>query len=156
MRNIRVLCIGKKQEPYLKTGIEIFQKKLNRYCHFELVLLKEADYAKGSIQQWQLKEQQEIESRLQSQSYVIACDETGKGLSSSQLAGQFEMVANQGCSKIEFIIGGPYGLSGEISKRADLVLSLSCMTLTHQMARLILIEQIYRAFTIINGEKYHH
>ena len=156
MRKIRILCVGKKLESYLKTGIEIYRKKLQRYCQFDMSLLKEADYSKGSIQQWQIKEQREIENRLKSQTFIIACDETGTHLTSAQFADQLEKVAGQGYSRIDFIIGGPYGLPPEIKKQANMVFSMSLMTLTHQMARLILIEQIYRAFTIINGEKYHH
>mgnify|MGYP002725697613 CR=1 FL=1 len=156
MRQIRVLCVGKKQEPYLKTGIDVYQKKLQRYCRFELIPLKEANYGKGSKLQWQRKEQKEIESQYRPQTYIIACDEKGETLSSPQLADKLKSIANQGFSKIDFVVGGPFGLPQEIKAGSHLMLSLSSMTLTHQMIRLLLAEQIYRAFTIIKGEKYHH
>ncbi len=156
MRKIRILCIGKKQEPYLKSGVEIYEKKLKRYCRFELTPLKEADYGKGSIKQWHQKEWKEIQNKLNPQTYLIACDEKGTSLSSTRFAEKLESIANQGCSRIDFVIGGPYGLPQEVRNQSDMMLSVSPMTLTHQMVRLFLAEQIYRAFTIINGEKYHH
>jgi len=156
MRKVRVLCVGKKQEAYLKTGIEIYQKKLRRYCDFELLALREANYGKGSIKQWHKQEQEEITNKLRPQTYVIACDEGGKSLSSALFAKKLEGISNQGLSRIDFIVGGPYGLPPAVKNQADLILSFSSMTLTHQMIRLFLVEQIYRGFTILNGEKYHH
>lgn len=156
MRKIRMLCVGKKQEPYLQSGIEVYQKKLKRYCQFEVVPLREANYGKGSARQWAEKEQKEIENQIQSQTFLIACDEKGTTLSSPQFAEKLSSIANQGYSKIDFIVGGPFGLPEGIKKRSDMMFSLSHLTLTHQMIRLFLAEQIYRAYTIIKGEKYHH
>lgn len=156
MRNIRILCIGKKQEAYLTSGVEIYEKKLKRYCHFEMTSLKEANYGKGSIKQWHQKEWKEIQNQFRPQTYVIACDEKGKLLSSTHFAEKLQKIANQGYSRIDFVIGGPYGLPQEIRTQSDMILSVSPMTMTHQMVRLFLAEQIYRAFTIMKGEKYHH
>ncbi|MBU2644289.1 23S rRNA (pseudouridine(1915)-N(3))-methyltransferase RlmH [bacterium] len=156
MRKIRILCVGRKQETYLKSGIEIYRKKLKRYCEFELKTIREADYSRGMQAQWLNKEYQAIQTQLRPNTFLIACDETGISLSSVDFARQLEQITNQGQSKIDFIIGGPYGLPPEIKNQANLLFRLSAMTLTHQMVRLFLVEQIYRAFTILNGEKYHH
>lgn len=156
MRKIRVLWFGKKQETYLKSGIEIYQKKLQRYCEVEFKTIREADYSSGTLKQWHAKEWKEIQNHLHSKAFLIACDETGTCYSSRTFAQKLEAISLQGFSKIDFVVGGPFGLPAEIKSRANLVLSLSPMTFTHQMFRLFLVEQLYRAFTILNGEKYHH
>lgn len=156
MRQVRILCVGKKQESYLKTGIEIYQKKLQRYCRFELKPVPEADYGRGSMEQWQRREQEEIESQYRPQTFIISCDESGESFTSTRFADKLKSIANQGFSRIDFVIGGPFGLPQKIKAESHMLLSLSSMTLTHQMIRLFLVEQIYRAFTIIRGEKYHH
>ncbi len=93
---------------------------------------------------------------ISSDHVTIACDEKGKLLTSVELSNRFVQWANQGQSKFDFVIGGPYGLSDRVKRAADFRLSFSPMTMPHQLVRLVLIEQIYRAFTIIRNEKYHH
>jgi 23S rRNA (pseudouridine1915-N3)-methyltransferase len=156
MRKIRVLCVGRKQEPYLKSGIEAYLKKLQRYCEIEFKTVREATYSSGTSKQWHAKEWKEIQNHLHKSSFLIACDEKGSSLSSKAFARKLADISMQGFSSIDFVIGGPYGLPEEVKNRANFVLSLSPMTFTHQMFRLFLIEQIYRAFTILKGEKYHH
>ncbi|NQU66103.1 MAG: 23S rRNA (pseudouridine(1915)-N(3))-methyltransferase RlmH [SAR324 cluster bacterium] len=156
MRKIRILCVGKKQETYLNSGIETYQKKLQRYCELEFKTIREADYSSGTPKQWHAKEWKEIQNQLHATAFLIACDEMGVCYSSKAFANKLENIALQGVSRIDFVVGGPYGLPTEIRSRANLVLSLSTMTFTHQMFRLFLVEQIYRALTILNGEKYHH
>ncbi len=156
MRKIRILCVGRKQEAYLKSGIEIYLKKLQRYCKIEFKTIREATYSSGTTAQWHAKEWLEIQGQLQKNSFLIACDERGESLSSKFFASKLGDVTLQGFSSIDFVIGGAYGLPAEVKNRADFVLSLSPMTFTHQMFRLFLVEQIYRAFTILKGEKYHH
>ena len=102
------------------------------------------------------KEAELIFSKLNNSDYVILLDEKGKQLSSSAFAGELQSLMNQSIKQIAFVIGGPYGFSDEVYKRANRKLSLSEMTFTHQMVRLFLIEQIYRAFAILQGKPYHH
>ncbi len=140
----------------MKSGIETYLKKLQRYCEIEFKTIREATYSSGSSKQWHAKEWKEIQSHLQKSSFLIACDEKGSSFPSKAFARKLADISMQGFSNIDFLVGGPYGLPVEVKKRANLVLSLSPMTFTHQMFRLLLIEQIYRAFTILKGEKYHH
>jgi 23S rRNA (pseudouridine1915-N3)-methyltransferase len=156
MRKIKVLCVGKKQEAYLQSGIETYLKKLQRYCEIEFKTVREAVYSSGTIKQWHTKEWKEIQNHLQKNSFLIACDEKGSTFSSKAFARKLEDISMQGFSSIDFVVGGAYGLPAEVKDRAHFVFSLSPMTFTHQMFRLFLIEQIYRAFTILKGEKYHH
>jgi 23S rRNA (pseudouridine1915-N3)-methyltransferase len=156
VRKIRIICIGKTQEKYIKNGLEIFSQKVNHYCKLEWITVKEANYASGKIQQWQEHEAEKISKLIHHRNMTIFCDETGHEVSSVKLAGMFTNWSNKGYSGFDFFIGGAFGFSKEIKKKANFLLSLSQMTLTHQMIRLFLIEQIYRTFTIIRKEKYHH
>ncbi|MBU2513022.1 23S rRNA (pseudouridine(1915)-N(3))-methyltransferase RlmH [bacterium] len=156
MRKIRVICVGKNQEKYIQEGIKSYEKKLRRYCNFKWDFVKEADYGKGSEVIWLQDEFKRLSKLLDPNAFTIACYDKGESLSSVQFAEKFKAIANNGYSRIDFIIGGPFGLPEEILKTSNMVLSISAMTFTHQMARLILSEQIYRAFTIINNESYHH
>ena len=156
MRKIKVLAVGAKPKDYIGEGISKFEKKIRRYCDLELQWIKEANYSSGDPAVWLDIESQRIEKRLSKESVKIACDEKGKQLTSVDFSMEFEKWATKGFSSFDFIVGGAYGLHDRIKQSAQLILSFSPMTMTHQMFRLFLIEQIYRAFTIINGEKYHH
>lgn len=156
MRKIRIVCVGKNQKSYVSDGLADFEKRMRRYCDFQTVFVKEASYRSGSQNQWAALEGKSLKKHISTDHLTIVCDEKGKSITSSELSKQFTSWANRGYSQFNFLIGGAYGLSNEIKKAADFTLSLSSMTMTHQLVRLILAEQIYRAFTIINGEKYHH
>ncbi len=156
MRKIRIICVGKTQDAYLLDGLKVFEKKLKRFCSFSWIYIKESVYKKGNESQWLEDEQSRLGKVIVPGNFTIACDEKGKSHSSIQFAKLFQTIANSGHSQIDFIIGGAYGLPEKITKEANLKLSLSEMTFTHQMIRLLLIEQIYRAFTIIKNIKYHH
>ena len=156
MRKINIICIGKKQKTYIDEGLAIFDKRLRRYCVFQTVFIKEANYRSGTQLQWLTEEGKSLMKHISPDHYTIVCDEKGTSITSLQLSKKFNLWANNGYSQFDFIIGGAYGLSSEVKTSADLILSLSAMTMTHQLVRLILAEQIYRAFTIIRGEKYHH
>ena len=156
MKKIRILCVGKTKEHFLTEGIELFAKKLGRYCDLSTVIIKEARYVSGNSHQWLKFEEEGILKHLRSKNFTIICDERGKQLSSINLSKSFVKWANQGYSHFDFVIGGAYGFSDEIKKKANFLLSFSPMTMTHQMFRLFLYEQVYRSFTIIKGEKYHH
>jgi len=156
MRKVRIICVGKNQDPYLKQGLALYEKKLNRYCHFEFISVKEASYRSGTKIKWLAEESERLLKHFSTDNYSIICDEKGKQFHSIEMANELINKSNHGFSKFDFFIGGPYGLSSEFKKQANLLFSFSAMTMTHQMFRLVLIEQIYRSFTIINREKYHH
>jgi 23S rRNA (pseudouridine1915-N3)-methyltransferase len=156
VRKIRIICIGKTQEKFIKSGLDLYDKKVKRYCNLEWIIIKAANYTSGNIQQWQEHEAEKIGKLIQSRNMTIFCDESGHQMSSINMADKFTNWANKGYSGFDFFIGGAFGFSEEIKKKANYLLSLSPMTLTHQMIRLLLVEQIYRSFTIIRKEKYHH
>lgn len=156
MRKVRIIWVGKTQDKYIKEGLAIYEKKIKRYCKFEFVTVKEASYKSGTPEQWMAEEAERLEKVLSSSNYTVMCDEKGKLFSSVEFANAIADRSNKGTSSFDFVIGGAYGFSKEMKKKADLLLSFSPMTMTHQIFRLMLSEQVYRAFTIIKGEKYHH
>jgi 23S rRNA (pseudouridine1915-N3)-methyltransferase len=156
MRKIRIVCVGKLQDSFLKEGIQAYEKKMKRYCSFSWQIVKEANYGQGSKPLWLDSEFSRLSKCVSPRSFSISCDEAGDSLSSLQFADLFKKTANAGYSQIDFFIGGAHGLPDKLTHSTNRKISLSPMTFTHQMVRLILAEQIYRAFTIVNNEKYHH
>lgn len=157
--NINIVCVGKLKERYWTDAVTEYLKRLSRYCRMEIVELKEArlpDHASpAEEEQVKTVEGESILRSLSADSYVIALDVKGKQLSSEQLSEKIENLALEGRSTADFIIGGSLGLSEAVRKRADFRLSFSAMTFPHQMMRVILLEQIYRAFKISRNEPYH-
>lgn len=156
MKKIRILCVGKTRERYLKDGLAALSKKIGFYCDFCAVIVKEARYASGNLAQWVQFEEKGILRHLSARNFTVVCDERGVCMTSAALADSFAQWANQGHSRLDFVVGGAYGVSDAVRKKANLLLSFSPMTMPHQMFRLFLYEQIYRVLTIIKGEKYHH
>jgi len=153
---IKTIFVGKLQDRYLKEGIETYRDRISRYSQIELVEVEdEAVTAKADQGKIKGKEAERIIKRVSPDSLLVALDEKGKGLSSEGLAGFIQKAMDSGIKEISFVVGGSLGLGEKVRERADLALSLSPMTFTHQMVRVILLEQIYRAFTIIKGEPYH-
>lgn len=157
--NIAIITVGKLKEKYLKDGIAEYAKRLGAYCQLNIVEVADekapeqlSDTEAELIKQ---KEGERILAKVPQDSHVIALAIEGKSLSSEQLASQIEQLATYGTSKITFIIGGSLGLSKEVMQRANSTLSFSKMTFPHQLMRLILVEQVYRAFRINRGEPYH-
>lgn len=155
---LTILCVGKLSLPFLKEGSEEYHQRLKRYLPVDEIELKEekrggkkatADFVRNS-------EAAALMTRIPPGSYVIGLDEKGRRLSSEKLAATMEKHMNQGTGNLCLIIGGAYGLSDELRQRCDSLLSLSDMTMTHQMARMFLYEQLYRAMTIIRREPYHN
>lgn len=141
---IRILAIGKVKERFTQEWINEFLKRLNKYCKLEIVEIKENN---------KKKEGEELIKRIKENEFVIALERVGEKINSEDFS---ELIKKKIQEKdICFIIGGPEGLDAEVLQKSQLHLSISNMTFTHQIARLLLIEQIYRAFTIIKGEKYH-
>ncbi len=157
--NVRIICIGKLKEKYWTDAIAEYSKRLSRFCKLSVVELKEERLVENASpadeEKVKIEEGKSILKSLAPDSYVVALDVVGRQLSSEELASKLETLSVQGKSSIDFIIGGSLGLSDEVKKRADMRLSFSRMTFPHQMMRVILLEQIYRAFKINRGEKYH-
>lgn len=154
--NIKIIALGKLKEKFLKDGIEEFKKRLIPYANFDIIEIQPVEIKDEHLIGKALDEEADkILSYIKSGSYVITLEIDGKMLSSENFAEKISEITNSGISEIIFVIGSSYGLSLKISKRANFKLSLSKMTFLHQFARLILVEQIYRAFKIIKGETYH-
>ena len=156
---ITIACVGKIKEKYLTAGIDEFTKRLAPFCKLETVAINEEKMpdnpSPAEKEQVLEKETQRLLAIIPENSYVILLDVIGKQLSSPELANKMDALALSGHSHITFVIGGAFGYTDALRKRADFALSFSKMTFTHQMIRLLLIEQIYRAFKISSGQKYH-
>jgi 23S rRNA (pseudouridine1915-N3)-methyltransferase len=151
---INLFFLGKTKEKYLASGIKDYFERLRRYTTVSITILKEKKRACDD-NQIVLEEGKQLLSKIEKKAFVVALDPTGSALTSEQLAEKIELWENQAYPIIIFLIGGPTGLSNEVQERADFILSLSQMTFTHEMARFILLEQLYRAFSIKAGSKYH-
>ncbi len=159
MQNINIICLGRLKEQWLKSACAEYEKRLNGMCslaviELEPVALPQAPSQK-QIEDALLKEAVMIEKRIQKNSFTIAMCIEGKQLSSEELSEKLRIAAVGGKSAVNFIIGSSYGLADRIKQLADLKLSMSKMTFPHQLARVMLSEQIYRAYSISAGTKYH-
>lgn len=156
--NINVICIGKLKEKYWVDAINEYKKRLGAYCSLNVIELKEVKLPKNASRADEenviKQEGEEILSRISDGDFVIACEVAGKLLSSVELARETEAAAFNH-STIDFLIGGSLGLSAAAQRRANLSFSFGRITLPHQLARVILLEQIYRSYKIINNETYH-
>ena len=154
--NIKIIALGKIKEKYLKEGVDEFLKRLTPYASVEIIEIPAIEIKDEHLTDKVLKEEGEkILSQIKPQSYVITMEIQGKMLSSEDFAQKITELTNDGVSEIIFVIGSSCGISPIVSNRANFKLSMSKMTFLHQFARLILVEQIYRAFKIIKGETYH-
>lgn len=156
MMNIKIIALGKIKENFLKDGVDEFLKRLSPYASVEIVEIPAIEIKDEHLTEKVLREEGEkILSHIKTQSYVITLEIQGKQLSSEEFALKINELTNEGVQEIVFVIGSSCGISNIVSQRANYKLSMSRMTFLHQFARLILIEQIYRAFKIIKGETYH-
>ncbi|MDP9725292.1 23S rRNA (pseudouridine1915-N3)-methyltransferase [Priestia aryabhattai] len=157
--NISIITIGKLKEKYLKQGIQEYLKRLSSYAKVEIIELADEkapeNLSESEMEQVKQKEGERILAKISDDTHVIALAINGKQKSSEELAKEIDSLATYGKSKIAFVIGGSLGLSGEVMKRSNAALSFSKMTFPHQLMRLVLVEQIYRAFRIIRNEPYH-
>lgn len=154
--NIKIIALGKIKEKFLKEGIDEFLKRLTPYSSVEILELSPIEIKDENLTQKVLdQEGEKILSHIKPQSFVITMEIKGKMLSSEEFAQKIENLTNDGVSEIVFVIGSSCGISANVSARANFKMSMSKMTFLHQFARLILVEQIYRAFKIIKGETYH-
>ena len=147
---IKIVCVGKIKEKFLSLAISEYLKRLSKYTKIDIVQIPDEANAEKALK----VEGEKILSKIRDDEYVIALDISGDSISSIEFAKKINNVFNN-YSKITFVIGGSYGLSSVVKKRSNYLLSFSKMTFPHQMFRLILLEQVYRAYKINNNESYH-
>ena len=154
---IELWCIGKSKEVYIKSGIAEFSKRIQHFAPFEMIILPDIkSSAKWSAQQFKTAEGEKILARLQKTDTAILLDANGKSFSSEHFARFMEQKLSHSGKRLIFIIGGAYGFSQAVYDRIPHRLSLSEMTFSHQLIRLIFLEQLYRAFTILRNLPYHN
>lgn len=157
--NIKIIGVGKVKEKYFKDGIAEYSKRLSRFCKFKIVEVPDEpapeSLSQNEMDEVMAKEGQRILSKIKEREYVFALAIKGKERSSEEFAQEINQLTTYGHSDITFVIGGSLGLSPEVLKRANIQISFGRFTLPHKLMRLVLTEQIYRAFTIINGLPYH-
>jgi 23S rRNA (pseudouridine1915-N3)-methyltransferase len=153
---IKIIALGKIKEKFLKDGIDEFMKRLTPYTSIEIVELSPVEIKDENLTQKALEQEAEkILANIKPNSYVITLEILGKQLSSEDFAQKINEITNEGISELVFVIGSSCGIAPSVSQRADFKLSISKMTFLHQFARLLLVEQIYRAFKILKNETYH-
>jgi len=154
---LRILCVGKLSEGYLREGCTLFQERLRHYLPLVVEEVKEQKAAgPGDLSRAVAFEGEQLLARIPTGAFAVVLDERGRMLASAALAGLLEQHMVAGTREWIMVIGGAHGLSENVRRRANLVLSLSAMTLPHQFVRLLLLEQLYRGCTIIRNEPYHH
>lgn len=154
---ITLLVVGKTNDPHFIAGIEEYAKRIRHYLPFDIEVIPELKNTKSlSEEQQKEKEADLLLKAFQPSDRIVLLDEHGKEYRSLEFASWIDKKAGGGCKRLVFVVGGPYGFSPRIYDRADEKISLSRMTFSHQMIRLIFTEQIYRAMTILNHEPYHH
>ncbi len=154
--NIKIIAVGKIKEQYFKDALAEYQKRLRPYCSFSVTEVQPEPILEEDLyEKYKETEALKIIQFIKPNSYVITLEINGKSLSSVDFAKKLHDIANDGVNDVVFIIGGANGLHKKVSDLASFKLSFSAMTFTHQMIRLILTEQIYRAFKINSNEQYH-
>lgn len=154
---IKLLAIGKTDNKHLQQLIDDYQNRLKFYIKFEIEIIPDIKKSKHlSAEQQKQKEGEQILAKLSDSDVLIVMDEKGKQFDSVTFSNQLQKYMNAGLKQLVFVIGGPYGFSPEVYTRANGLISLSKMTFSHQMIRLFMVEQLYRAFTILRNEPYHH
>lgn len=154
---IEAWFIGKTSPAYLQIGLDDFAGRIKKYVPFETVIIPDIkDAGSYAARDRLLKEGEKVLQKLIPQDYLILLDEGGKEFSSVQFSQFIEKELNKSYKKLIFLVGGSFGFSPELQQRANLKISLSKMTFSHQMVRLFFLEQIYRGFTILNNEPYHN
>ena len=154
---ILLLAIGKTDEKYLETGIQKYMDRIVHYAPFEMKLLPDLKNRKNlGFEQQKQAEGEWLLAELQPGDGLVLLDENGKQFTSREFSSLLDRKITNGPKRLVFVIGGPYGFSQAMYQRAQDSISLSAMTFSHQMVRLIFVEQLYRAFSILRGEPYHH
>lgn len=155
--NIEIWSVGKENEPFIEDGLRYYFQKTKPYNSVELVILQlPKKAATTDVERTKLAEEEMILKKLQPHHYLILLDERGKQLNSIQWSQQFQQLMNQGTKTLVLLIGGAFGVTEQVKKAAKQCWSLSPLVFPHQMVRLILAEQVYRSFSILNNSPYHH
>mgnify|MGYP003345186603 CR=1 FL=1 len=155
--NIEIWSVGKENEPYIEEGIRYYFQKTRPYNAIDLILLQVPKKAATTDAERAKKQEEElILKKLLPQHYLILLDEKGKQMNSIQWSKQFQQLMNQGTKTVVILIGGAFGVTDEVKKRANQCWSLSGLVFPHQLVRLIVAEQVYRSFSILNNSPYHH
>lgn len=154
---ITLILNGKTEDDYIQKGFAIYENRLKHYISFETIVIPALKNTKAlSMEQQKQKEGELILKYIQSSDRLILLDENGKEYNSVGFSEFIQQQMNSGIKNVVFVVGGPYGFSDEVYKRANGKISLSKMTFSHQMVRLFFVEQVYRAMTILKNEPYHH
>ena len=152
-----MLLIGKTDTEYLKQGIEEYEKRIRHYIPYESIVIQALRNVAGySPSEIKIREAEQLMKNLSTSDYLVLLDETGREFGSVEFSGFLGQRFSSGIKSLVFIVGGAYGVSDSIKKKANFILSLSQMTFSHQMVRLFFLEQLYRGLTILNNESYHH
>jgi 23S rRNA (pseudouridine1915-N3)-methyltransferase len=154
---IVLLQTGKTTDKHISELVDLYTNRIKKYSVFEIITLPDIKNTRNmSVQEQKIKEGKKIIQSVNTDDYVILLDENGKELRTIEFAGWFEKIFLLPKKRIVYIIGGPWGFSEEVFCRADFKMSLSKLTFPHELVRLLFMEQLYRIFTIIRGEPYHH
>jgi 23S rRNA (pseudouridine1915-N3)-methyltransferase len=154
MLKIRLILVGRSERGHVADGVEAYLSRIARTVPIEVVVLPEA--GRGDAAYQQKVESARILEALRPGERVVVLDERGRTMGSVAFAGKLGAWRDQGVRQVAFVIGGAYGMEDAVRERADLVLSLSAMTFPHQLIRVLFVEQLYRAFAILQGSPYHH
>lgn len=153
---LTLIAVGQISEPFIRQGCQIYEQRIGHYAKFRSLIIPEEKIKDEKNKEIILrKEGQRIRAKLPKEAFKVMLDEKGKLFTSEDLASFLAKFSQAQAKEIVFILGGPLGLAEELKKEGDLLLALSPLTLTHGLARVLLLEQIYRAFTILRGEPYH-
>jgi len=154
---IILLQIGKTYDKFVRDGVEEYSDRICKYTGFEIITIPDLKNTRNMpVPEQKLKEGEKICKMLNIEDYVVSLDENGKELSTIEFSEYLRKIFMLARKRIVFVVGGPYGFSQEVYNRSDLRLSLSKMTFSHQLVRLLFAEQLYRVFTVIKGVPYHH
>ncbi len=154
---VTFIQIDKTQDSYLNEGVSIYQKRLKNYCTLDIITINVPKNVRlRSEKEQKTEEAKLILKELKASDHLVLLDEKGKQLTSIEFSKFLQQKQNSGIKRLVFLIGGPFGFADEVYERANFKLGLSTLTFSHQMVRLFFMEQLYRAYTILGGEKYHH
>jgi 23S rRNA (pseudouridine1915-N3)-methyltransferase len=153
---IKLVLTGKTAKNYISSGMEEYRKRIQRYIGFEAIEIETGKQASNELMTVKKTEFKAQLKNIDAGDYIILLDEKGKSLNSIEFSGFIQQKMNESRKCLVFIIGGAYGFTDEMYSKADYIISLSPLTFSHQIVRLVFMEQLYRAMTIIKGEPYHH
>jgi 23S rRNA (pseudouridine1915-N3)-methyltransferase len=153
---LTLVSVGKASEPFVREACAVYAERIRRYADLNLIVVPEEKIPSRGKREYILRQEgRRIAGKISPDGFFVVADERGKFLSSEAFARNLEKWSNSGCKEVAFVLGGPYGLDEALREKASFCLSLSSMTLPHGLARILLLEQIYRAFTLLRGEPYH-